>query len=566
MHPLEALGLDREADERAVKRAYAQRLKATRPDEDPAGFQKLHEDYKAALSWLRWRADNPDAKWWEDEFDEEDEDASETEATEVAPAEAAPAMSMAEFEALIGNPRYTAQPAPTPSEPPPATPPRVERVREAGEPFRLDFDDLVRRLADVAPRHDGPGLRRLLEVETGGWPIGLKEEVGYGVADRLEDEDVLTPDRLEAIVDVFGLDDVQARVDPLALQAMRERVQHRTDLRERERRIAHLWAPDNRGELARSMADPWHGGHPAFATRIFAWLLTNPKAYEWAFFLRPVPFVNRMVTSFLRDVDGGRLEVLAKHVDKQALEFWNWAAMRREANSGIRWGVAIVGLLVALAYVTKDSPRSPSAPRPSRTVMQPEDRERLRDFSDRISRANDMELSEGLAEYQKLHKELPPPPWSPGMAEIAALVHYNRAVILGQLGRTDDAKFYYDAVDRIFERSQDRLTQRVTAMALVNLGHVIAEGGDLRGSLLPYQKVVARYGELPDEKLRVQVARALIGRGAAFRQLGEPDEARHAFDEVIRRYGDTKETELAKRVETARTSRRALDQPASPPN
>lgn len=53
---LEALDLPADADERAIKRAYAARLKVTRPDDDPAGFQQLHETYQAALAWARHRA------------------------------------------------------------------------------------------------------------------------------------------------------------------------------------------------------------------------------------------------------------------------------------------------------------------------------------------------------------------------------------------------------------------------------------------------------------------------------------------------------------------------------
>ena len=46
MNSFARLGLDAEADERAVKRAYAALLKKTRPDEDPQGFQTLHEAYQ----------------------------------------------------------------------------------------------------------------------------------------------------------------------------------------------------------------------------------------------------------------------------------------------------------------------------------------------------------------------------------------------------------------------------------------------------------------------------------------------------------------------------------------
>jgi hypothetical protein len=52
---LRELGLDADADERAVKRAYAAKLKIIRPETDPEGFQALNEIYQAALEWLRER-------------------------------------------------------------------------------------------------------------------------------------------------------------------------------------------------------------------------------------------------------------------------------------------------------------------------------------------------------------------------------------------------------------------------------------------------------------------------------------------------------------------------------
>lgn len=51
--PYALLGISDDADERTIKRAYARLLKTTRPDEDPAGFQRLNEAYQAALSYQR---------------------------------------------------------------------------------------------------------------------------------------------------------------------------------------------------------------------------------------------------------------------------------------------------------------------------------------------------------------------------------------------------------------------------------------------------------------------------------------------------------------------------------
>ena len=57
--PLTVLGLGADADERAIKRAYAAKLKTVRPDEDPEGFQRLNEAYRAALQWAMRRPARP---------------------------------------------------------------------------------------------------------------------------------------------------------------------------------------------------------------------------------------------------------------------------------------------------------------------------------------------------------------------------------------------------------------------------------------------------------------------------------------------------------------------------
>ncbi|MEJ2694388.1 MAG: RDD family protein [Candidatus Thiodiazotropha sp.] len=56
------LGIERTADARLIKKAYAKKLKQVRPDEKPEEFQQLHFAYKSALqeaSWLAARAEDP---------------------------------------------------------------------------------------------------------------------------------------------------------------------------------------------------------------------------------------------------------------------------------------------------------------------------------------------------------------------------------------------------------------------------------------------------------------------------------------------------------------------------
>lgn len=51
------LDLPDDADERSIRRRYAQLLKVHRPDEDPVAFQHLREAYERALQLARWRAE-----------------------------------------------------------------------------------------------------------------------------------------------------------------------------------------------------------------------------------------------------------------------------------------------------------------------------------------------------------------------------------------------------------------------------------------------------------------------------------------------------------------------------
>ena len=56
-----------------VKRAYAKRLKVTRPDDDPAEFMRLRKNFESALNSIKWR-DQDRANGYDDTYEDEEED------------------------------------------------------------------------------------------------------------------------------------------------------------------------------------------------------------------------------------------------------------------------------------------------------------------------------------------------------------------------------------------------------------------------------------------------------------------------------------------------------------
>lgn len=195
---LEWLELDEAADERAIKRAYAARLRITRPDEDPAGFQQLHEAYQAALAWAKHRAQR-DMDGDSGHVDVRHEPAAGTTVPITAEGQdAIPARS-------------------TPGESP------EEPVVSQAPP--LDASRFARVLVEAATNAQPGAMTRWLHDQPELWSMADRPRLGDAVLQRLHEvEEPIDEDTFDALSAWFDWDDVRSGVNPDHLAWCRSRL------------------------------------------------------------------------------------------------------------------------------------------------------------------------------------------------------------------------------------------------------------------------------------------------------------------------------------------------------
>lgn len=166
------LGLDGDTpiDVRAVKRAYAQRLRVTRPEDDAAAFQQLHAAYQDALAWVQAQDHAPDAG------------------------------------SVGGGDAASAAAALPPSAP------------------ALAADAVGARIAAFAAAHDATTLAAWLQQQPELWSLGDKPDIGVAVLLALQaDDPPLSPDVIACLTDCFAWDDLRGDIDPWYLETASRR-------------------------------------------------------------------------------------------------------------------------------------------------------------------------------------------------------------------------------------------------------------------------------------------------------------------------------------------------------
>jgi hypothetical protein len=319
MSPLEWFGLGGDADERALKRAYAQRLRRTRPEDDPEGFQQLHAMYQRALAQCRRNPALAPASAG-------DGGGNGGPAGDAPPAAAAAAPPRADGAA----PRMPAAMAGTDLRPP---------------AVRFDLDGFCTQAIDRAASGDADALGRWLQARPEFWSLQLKTEAGRALVQRLYRERPPMPAAcLDAILRFFDLHHATAGHDPLALQRL-----------ERHMQLAWELQPAHRAALCARL-------RPMPTVRTLDRQLALLEApFRWSRVIALAVFPAR-IAMFVNTLTRGHPEDLPERFDRRAIRFWLDAADRtritraRLLMGGIRWLAAtLLGALLGCAIAWLDA-------------------------------------------------------------------------------------------------------------------------------------------------------------------------------------------------------------------
>lgn len=320
--PFDLLGIGADADERAIKSAYAKLLRTARPDEDAEGFQRLNEAYQRALQICRARGSGAFRNAWQQ---------SPQVVVQFNPAP--PATDAAEGQgagegttAGTGSTRAVPRPldagswggpasGPHPPGPRPADAAGWQPARQAQSAF--DFQKFLAAYRQHAEADDARALQEWLSAEPGLWHLPTKQAVGRHLLKALFENPVpTTEDCLDAMLDFFKLNDALSGVDPIFLSRLKHRAigewHARSDLRSLAWQLYGSAASRNLLELRKIRVR---------CERPFRW----PGAL-WRT-LRSNRYANHVAWILLK-LCGNRLEDLPKAFDRRGARFWVDAAGR----------------------------------------------------------------------------------------------------------------------------------------------------------------------------------------------------------------------------------------------
>ena len=292
--PFTVLGIAADADERAIKTAYAKLLRQTRPDEDPEGFQRLNEAYQRALATCRSRTGStksPPVAW-----------RKPPNVTVVFESSPRPDVSpRAAHETTLAPPARDAGIV----SPAPAT------------QSRFDFAAFLANFRQLAEAADAIALQEWLSSEPGLWHVSTKRAAGRQLLKALFDDPIPTTEAcLDATLDFFRLNDALSGIDPMLLSRLKKRATGewivRSDLHSFAWQLYGSASSRNLLELRKFFRQ---------CTRPFHWpgaLLRTLRSGNYT----------KFSAGILLKLCGGYIDDLPKSFDRTHARFWMEAAAR----------------------------------------------------------------------------------------------------------------------------------------------------------------------------------------------------------------------------------------------
>lgn len=206
--PFHLLGLPGDADERAIKAAYAKRLRTARPDEDPVGFQHLTEAYHLALAMRKAVASRNGMP------------ISGQHRTGLAPLAASSSAPPGPSPPDAGS---AGQPAP-PRRSPPVRDPGAAADADAPAHPVLNATTFFNAYREHAGAADAASLTAWLDGEPALWHLPTKFAAGRALLRALHDAPIPMPeDCFKATLRFFNLDDAVSGADAVFLQRLHRR-------------------------------------------------------------------------------------------------------------------------------------------------------------------------------------------------------------------------------------------------------------------------------------------------------------------------------------------------------
>jgi len=342
---LRELGLRPDADERAVKRAYAARLKTTRPEDDPEGFQRLHEAYQAALAWLRSR-----------EVDDEIDTGGDADIDAFAEEAQAAAMTRTLSQAALFE-LLDSEPSGMPSL-------DLSADRDAGietatdtrddasdatsadrtaldESAHFDLDAFLDDCIALAVRSRDGELLAWLNAQPALWSLAQKAQIVPWLLHRLhEQRPPIQARQFDTLAECFGLFDLHSGYDAYAIQRLRHRLQLTWEVETRQIRAL----AERTGQDGSSMAANMRQADSILKQ------LSRPRRWPQALWVALMPGYPSAVRNFLLRLDFGNLDDLPTQIREDQIEFWE-AAGDRSRFSKARWAVSVVRLIAYTSVI-----------------------------------------------------------------------------------------------------------------------------------------------------------------------------------------------------------------------